>query len=263
MTLSSIHPHRLVPLITAMGLILWVLPAQAGYFVWCTEEYEASPADGSIDVPLNPMLLYPSVYDAYQYTNPGFLELVDEDGNIVDAWGTDLVEGECFTAGFPEEPLEPNTVYEVLLEGELLASFTTGEDFDEQAPAFVAGEDDADPGLRFEYESDEPVVLVSTSRSDGVDNDFFGITPGEAVVDFTEWTMGIEPGTSLLVRFYDASGNWDEVTVDKFGTSPTEDGPDGEPDGGTCALASTNGMPRPSVLLTMLFLLAGLVARRR
>ena len=263
MNLSSIHPHRVVALFTALGLVLWVSPAQAGYFVWCTEEYEASPADGSIDVPLNPMLLYPSVEDAYLYNIPGFLELVDEDGNIVDVWGTDLVEGECFTAGFPEEPLEPNTVYEVLLEGELLASFTTGEDVDEQAPAFVAGEDDADPGLRFEYEIDEPVVLVSTSRAEGIDHEFIGITPGEAAVDFTEWTMGIEPGSSLIVRFHDASGNWDEVTVNKLGTSPTENWPDGEPDGGTCALASTSGMPQPAVLLSMLVLLAGLVARRR
>ena len=113
----------------------------------------------------------------------------------------------------------------------------------------------------------------------GIDHEFIGITPGETTVDFTDWTRNREPGSSVTLVIFDISGNSVTVSAKMAGTSSSqddgleddaseddasEDGASGdEPAAGTCAIASAGAMPWPSVLVSMLVLLAGLGARRR
>lgn len=258
----------LIYLLTVLVFIAGSLPASADIapVPACEVTVDDSPADGAEEVPLNPMLLYGAVapfdcvdmdeVDPYDCGWMPEFSLTDEEGAAV-AVTAEFVTKHCVLVFFPDEDLQPNSVYHVLEEEELLATFTTGSTADLQAPAFTASQSGPSSSLRFEYTSDEPLVLAAVVLGGMVG---YGVTPRDSSLDVSSYPDHYVDSGVVDVTVYDAAGNSAsaEFTFDR-GTDDDDD--DGEPE--SCACTQDAAAAMPSALLACCGLLGATWMRRR
>ncbi len=238
----SARTSALPTLITILVVAVGAPPALADIapVPSCVVNVDDSPSDGAEEIPLNPMLLYSSIapFECEEKDPTGSgdmpqLSLTDEEGTVV-GLSAEYVTDYCVLVFFPEEDLQPNSVYHVLHDEDRLASFTTGSAADLQAPAFTPSEDGPSPALSIDYESDEHLVLATVVLDTYEGPEGYGITPGETTLDLVSYTDPGMHGDTVYVAVYDAAGNRNgaQVTIDRGGDDDDDDDDDDDTDHG-------------------------------
>ncbi|MFC1482589.1 hypothetical protein ACFL51_02165 [Myxococcota bacterium] len=202
--------------VAASGVLLLTAPQEAragddsGCHAW---DIVDSPADGAVDVPLNPMLLYRELADHEPfgiYGPPETIDVQDASSNVYVAEGDRLAEPDCVTAYFLSAPLAPLTEYCI---PEVSACFTTGSEADNVAPDFVLGTDDPAAGLLVTFTGSEDIVLLTVSVGSDLGTQGIGLAP-QSPIDTATWAE--DDGDTITITAWDRAGNQtsDTVTLD-------------------------------------------------
>jgi hypothetical protein len=204
---------KLIFIFVGLALSLVALPVHAGDFPDCDNVVgvESFPADGAVDVPLNPMLVLEDF--VYGQGSTGALVLLDPmDAEIPTSveWLTE----ECVPVFKTSEELEPTTVYSVWSEEKLLLSFTTGTSVDDEAPEFELGADEDGPGVVVSFVASDDVILITGTIQDGVYSSGIGIGPsanGLIEIESAVSLAVMRNGTVLDLTAHDRAGNFTRV----------------------------------------------------
>jgi hypothetical protein len=223
--------------------------ARAGDYSFCECSVADSPADGATGVPLNPILMFRALApDKPNSVDTPGLHLESGEGVVVPLEeATDITD--CYFISKPIQDLAPETTYQVWAEdrnGELLATFTTGSERDNAAPAVTVIDDGIDSG-RFVFEAEEEVVLVVAECPIDMGIRHVLASPSGGAIEL--------PCDGIELLLYDASGNADIVNVPEI--------PDASESCGCHAVGARTRTALPAICLAVVVVFATSASRRR
>ena len=233
----------------AVVLLSVARQASAGDFRICENQGTVIiPADGSVDVPLNAGIFMQT--DGYA-PRP---VLEREDGTVVPV--EDIETGhyyadECFYPRAPVDLLEPETTYVLRLDGNVVSTFTTGTEEDNEPPEVTIGDDQDDRGrfsATWEGSDDFVLVIAQGSYSDGTCD--IVAAPSADTIELT--LCSFVDGSEDFVVFDHA---WNATEVSAISWRVDE--------GCACATSGDRSSGAPLALLIPLTFLALRRARRR
>lgn len=236
-----------------------------GQNVSCDISSEPYPADGAAGVPLNPMLEYPTLLPEDPVEGVGAqLTLEDSSGvQVTLAEHTGAIGGDCPFVFVPTADLSPASQYMVRADGEVIATFTTGEERDDVPPHFdvETPPEGSQFGDSIPFTSSEDLVLLDTGYGASQSFNYVVFTPAEGVLD-DEWLINrLNAGDDLLLVAVDRAGNTTDVWIDGY-----DDGDHSEPSGTSvngCSVAAAGGPGGGASVLALLAFGTLALARRR
>lgn len=187
----------------AACIVAVTLTAQASSYEWI--DIVDHPADGAVDVPLNPILMF----DSEHGTTATELVLRHADGHAVPLTRWD---GDCW-AHQPTAILDPLTAYtavvtDVVTDQVSTTTFTTGEAPDTEAPQVdVADAECSDTTIDLTFNGPEDLVLAQFE----VELLTYCVTPDHGLLTFSH-SEGFDTSTIDSLTFVDRGGNLSDIT---------------------------------------------------